>query len=804
MSIVLNGWVAVLPLVFSLPAVAQETGSIEVYGRILGEEGLQGIPFSTVVVRSTGKGTVTDDLGYFVISVPSDTSTLVISHLGYQARKVRLDSLKIQGALTIKLSEAIQYIQEVTVAVEKERIVRVPENKISTARISPELIAKLPNLGEVDVLRSFQLLPGVSATNETSAGLYVRGGTPDQNLILFDGMTIYHVDHFYGFFSAFNSNTIDDIELIKGGFPAEYGGRTSSVMEITGKPADLREVHGGGSLSLLSANAFLEVPLLRDRLSFQLAARRSYTDLIRTGLYNKIFNLYNEDNETGLQGGRAFSRQMQITHQPVFHFYDLNSKLTWKPDSLNTFALSFYNGQDKLDNSRDLQMPFNFSGGAGEDAGITDIAHWGNTGVSGQWTREWNCSFRSKAFLSYSNYYSYRDRGTNIDPGESSTVRARDNLIEDNNVRDFSFRIRNTWNAPENHTFGFGFEGTWNDIRYLLQLNDTLIPVDRKHNGLQLAVYARDRFRIGEKLILNGGIRVSWFGITGKFYPEPRLSMIWEPLENLKLKTAWGMYNQFHARIVREDVLQGSKDFWLLSDDEGIPVQSSVHYIAGAGYGKGNWYFDVEAFHKELNGLTEYSMRFTGLPGGRRRSRQEEYFFEGNGHADGIEMLVQKKYGLNTGWIAYTLSEVKHTFPDLNYGKSFHALHDQTHELKSVYSRRIGHWDLSAAFIYATGKPYTSPENVYELKLLDGSTFNYIHVSDKNAYRLPDYHRLDISASYNWKGQKTEQTVSLSIFNLYNRNNVWYKEFDIEEDRITVTDVTLLGITPNISFRINF
>ena len=372
-------------------------------------------------------------------------------------------------------------------------------------------------------------------------------------------------------------------------------------------------------------------------------------------------------------------------------------------------------------------------------------------------------------------------------------------------MKDFSFRLRNDLYLGTKHHLEFGAEGTWNDIRYLYQINDTLIPVDRQTEGLQVSAYLQDNYRITERILLSAGIRGTFYDMTEQFYMEPRVALTYEPVENLRFKGAWGMYNQFIARIVREDVLQGSRDFWLLSDGETIPVGSSTQYIAGVSYEKNDWFFDTEAFYKDLRGLTEYTMRFTGGGFGRgMRSAQENYFFEGTGHVKGMEFLIQKKYGKNTGWIAYTLSEVVHTFPELNYGNPFYALHDQTHEFKTVYTRRLGRWDLSGTFIYATGKPYTAPESVYELTLLDGTDYQYIHVSDKNSLRLPAYHRLDLSASYTWKGRKTEQAISLSVFNLYNRKNIWYKEFEIEEDVLTVTDVVLLGTTPNISFRISF
>jgi ferric enterobactin receptor len=323
---------------------------------------------------------------------------------------------------------------------------------------------------------------------------------------------------------------------------------------------------------------------------------------------------------------------------------------------------------------------------------------------------------------------------------------------------------------------------------------------------LQSSLYLQDKISLlNNKIFVNAGFRVTHFDVTNKIYPEPRLSLTFEPVPKFKIKSAWGFYNQFLTRIIREDVLQGSKDFWLLSDDESVAINSSIHYILGCSYDNKNYLFEIEGFYKNLKGLTEYSMRNTGNPMRRNQvAASEEYFFKGNGYSKGIEFLIQKKFGNSTGWIAYTLSEVKHTYPDLNNGIPYFALHDQTHELKTVFMRHIKQWDLSAAFIYATGKPYTAPESEYQLTLLDGSVYNYIHVSEKNSYRLPDYHHLDISASYNWKGFKAENVLSFSVFNVYNRKNVWYKEFNINENEVTVTDMNLLGFTPNISFTVKF
>ena len=776
-----------------------------VQGKIIDQKNNQPIPMVSVVILSTGKGTTTNDNGYFILHVPSDTITLQLYSIGYKSQKYNLSDVINPANLVILMEEEVISLDEVTISAEKDRIARVSEN-ISSVKMSPKLVAKLPNMGEVDVIRSFQLLPGISASNETSAGIYVRGGTPDQNLILFDGMTIYHVDHFYGFFSAFNANIIDDIELIKGGFPAKYGGRISSVMEITGRHADLDKVNATANISLLSVNGAIEVPVVKRRISLQVAARRSYTDIIRTGLYNKIFNLYSNDDQTQPSSGRPMGmggmRGFQMEElQPEFYFYDFNSKLNYIVNTNHILSLSFYSGKDNLDNSRDLSSNFGFgSTSSTNSTSTTDIAGWGNMGVSIKWKADWSPKFNSILFFSNSRYFSNRDRNSSMSNFSEGT-NLETGTFEDNIVNDRSVRLHNRWFANKNNTIEFGIENIENEITYSLTFSDTLNMVDRIDKGVQTAVYVQDRISLfGNKLEMKAGLRTTYQDITGNFYYEPRIAISFQPVKGLKFKSAWGNYYQLCTRVIREDVLEGSKDFWLLADGSSIQVSSSEHYIMGMSYEIGNFLFDVEAYYKTLDGLIEYSLRTTN--NFRIARTQEEYFYNGYGYAKGIEFLVQKKYGMNTGWIAYTLSEVKHTFPDLNYGNSYNASHDQPNEFKAVYMRKIKKIDLSATFVYATGKPYTAPESEYQLTLLDGSTYNYIHVSDKNSIRLPDYHRMDIALSYTWTGVKSDKSISFSIFNVYNHTNIWYKEYNISEDQVTVTNVNYLGFTPNLSFSI--
>lgn len=749
-----------------------------------------------VIVINTTYGTTSDLSGSYNIKLSEGIQKITFRYIGYKSIEKEIN-LNQNTTLNISLEIDPLWVDEILITGEKERIIRVNPKAVSSVSISPILIKKLPNFGEVDIMRAFQLLPGVSGSNETSAGLYVRGGTPDQNLILFDGMTIYHVDHFYGFFSAFNANSVDDVELHKGGFPAEFGGRISSVVDIKGKLADMDDINYGVDFSMLSANAFAEIPIIKNRLSLQTSIRRSFTDIIQSGLYNKIFNMYNYSQEESggeVSGKGRVGKQVEIV-QPAFYFFDFNTKLSFRATQKDLFTLSFYSGRDNLDKSHDQAR-------SDKSIDINDILKWGNIGVSLGWKRKWSNILQSDLSLSSSKYFSTNDNRMNMDitdtTGASSTV-GLFTSYEDNNVRDYSLRFGNIWNLTDKNIMKFGAQITQNNITYEYTQNDTLEILDRHDTGTQYAIFIQDEHTFFDRLIVNLGFRSTYYDVTEKMYYEPRFSAIMKLPYNLKLKGAIGTYNQYISRIIREDVRAGSRDFWILTDDVNVPVSSATHYIAGIDWEPGDYLFGVEYFYKDMSDLSEFTMRYTR---DKRSAKAEELFFRGDGIVNGFEFLAQKKMGKATGWLAYTYSNIIHNFSEMNNGLDFYALHDQTHELKAVYNQQVGNWDLSATWIYATGTPYTAPEGIYNLTLLDGSRFDYIHVSNKNAYRLPDYHRLDISGKYNFTIGEHKASFSLSTFNLYNHENIWYNQYETDNQtgQLIETKVTKLGFTPNLSF----
>lgn len=767
-------------------------------GKIIDKDTRETLPFVNLTVKGTAIGAASNVDGHFtILNVPNDTVSLECSYIGYEKQYLFLSPQSSTSNLIIELITSSQELEEVVITDEKQDILEANE-KTSMIKLTPLKLNTLPNLGEKDILRSFQLMPGISGANENSSGLYVRGGTPDQSLVLYDGFTVYNVEHLFGFFSSFNSNAIKDVQLYKGGFDAKFGGRLSSVVEITGKEGDRKKFNASVDMGMLSFNGFAESPI-GEKSSIIVSYRRSW----ESPVYNKIFNQFSSQPSNSTPDGMP-KREEDNTIKS--YFYDFNAKFTKRISEKENITLSFYNGADNLDNSFSPHMRGGGPGGGPKsmDINSTDLTYWGNTGASMKWSKSWTDKFYNNTLLSFSNYFSKRERSTggSFTDSEGDTKSMSQGIFENNNLLDFTLKNDFEYKLSSKQKFEFGTQSVANDIKYSYAQNDTLTIIDRKTKGLTFSTYFQDKLTLlDEKLNITAGLRYNYFTGTKKNYIEPRFNTSYQINKELRLKASIGKYYQFAKRVVREDIMQGSRDFWALADGEKLPVSSANHYIAGFSYETKDYLIDVEGYYKTLSNLSEYSLRFETSPGS---VSYEENYQIGKGVAQGIDFLFQKKYGNYTGWVGYTIGRVINKYN--NYGNYYYyASNDVSHELKLVNSYKWRNWDFSVTWIYATGKPYTAPEGGYQITLLDGTTSDYINVTVKNGVRLPDYHRLDASATYNFKiAQSSPCSISFSVFNLYNRKNVWYNEYQIIENKIIKTPVNFLGITPNISLNIKF
>ena len=777
----------------------------------------ESLPYAKVSIKDTNRITTANQDGSFTILNIPVGSILVINKMGYESKEIKVSSDTKRLIINLYKLEKDSLIEDVVV-VGSVNSNMMQQSGISQFSLSPDLTRSLPNLGEQDIFRSMQLLPGVSGSNESSSGLVVRGGTIDQNLVLFDDFTVYHVDHVFGFFSAFNNNAIKDVQFYKGGFGAKYGGRMSSVVDITGKDGNTEQFGIGASVSLLSTNAVVEQPFADGAGSFILTGRKSY----QSDLYNDILESVTGENQNA-QAGTSTPGQFALGRfsiEPESYFYDMNAKLTYRLPNDDKFSISFYNGADELDNSRDVDGNADisrlcelfdgngpFGGTFCEEeisfaVGTIDLSEWGNTGISAKYSHQWNDRLDTNFVISASEYFSYRDRLINTqviyEDSDDEPTTGESSSNEDNQLDDFTVKIENDYYLNQWNTLSFGLQYTQQNIDFSLIQNGDLV-LETKNEGATSTVYIEDEIVINALTVIPG-LRVSKYSINDEVYTEPRLSISYELNDTTQLRAAFGDYHQFALSVARQSIEEGPRNFWTLADGETVPVSKSSHFILGTTHYVGNYNFNIELFHKEYEGLSEFTQQTRPIrneDGTGLTLILEQEFHTGSGTASGVELFLQKNIGDLTGWIGYTFSEVIYDFPTVS-DTTYFADQDATNEFKTVLMYRWGDWDLASTFIYATGRPYTEVLGVVE------DTFPPTYeVGAKNDLRYDDYHRLDLSFTYNFSRRGLDGQAGLSIFNLYDRKNQWYTEYEIIEGEILETEITYRGFTPSLFFKVD-
>ena len=781
-------------------------------GKISDADSGESLPFSKVTVKDTNRVITANQDGSFTILNILSGSTIVITKMGYQRQEIQIQPNIERLTINLIKLDKDSYVEEVVVLGAASSNM-MQQSGISQFSLSPELTRSLPNLGEQDIFRSMQLLPGVSGSNESSSGLVVRGGTIDQNLVLFDDYTVYHVDHVFGFFSAFNNNAIKDVQFYKGGFGAKYGGRMSSVVDITGKDGNTEEFNIGANVSLLSTNALIETPFDDGAGSFVLTGRKSY----QSDLYNDILESVTGNNQNA-QAGTAAPGQFALGRfsiEPESYFYDLNAKLTYRLANDDKFSISFYTGADELDNSRNVDGNANLErlcdlfGGNGPFGGTyceeeisfavdtIDLSEWGNTGLSAKYSRRWSDRLDTNFVLSGSEYFSYRDRliDTQVvyDNSDDDPTTGQSSSNEDNQLDDLTLKIENTFYFNQSNTLSFGLQFAKQKIDFSLIQNNDLV-LETENEATTSTIYFQDEVWMDDLTIIPG-IRISHYDINDEIYTEPRLSLAYELNDSIQLRSAFGDYHQFALSVARQSIEEGPRNFWTLADGETVPVSKARHFMFGATHFIDDYSLSVEFFHKEYEGLSEFTQQTRPIRNEEGKGLSiilEQEFHTGTGTSSGVELLLQADLGDLTGWAGYTYSEVTYDFPTVSDTKYF-ADQDTTHEFKYVVMHRWKNWDLAGTFIYATGRPYTEV-----LGVVEGSFPPVYEVGKKNDERFDDYHRLDLSATYNFQLFGGEGTAGLSLFNIYDRQNEWYTEYDIIEGEILETEVNYRGFTPSL------
>ncbi|OEK06231.1 TonB-dependent receptor [Roseivirga misakiensis] len=812
----LNGKILLVPKQVDLDINTPSLFDLTVFGSVVDANTGENLPNALVRVRGSTKGTSTNKDGYFILpEVPTDTSTIEVSYLGFKKAEIKLAPGKNKSTLKFFMEESALELSEFVVVENLRKTVSYGD-EISQMTIDPENLSALPSLGEFDIFRSLQLLPGISGTDETSSALTIRNSPSAHNLVLFDGFTIYRLDHFFGVYSAINADAVRNIQVYKGGFGAKYGGRVSGVVDITGKTGSFNEPNYSLGVNLLSARFSANVPINGGKGALHFSARRAYTDIIRSKLFENLYRNF-RDGSNDLDAINAAD-----VLRPDFHFYDLNLKATYKVTDKDILSLSVYRGKDILDaNFEDIFRDSNNNIIRIQE--VEEHADWGNTGLGLMWSRNWSANFNSNLQLAYSNhFYQYNYSDTISDA--NADVRRTYDLDRYNNVRDIQVNLRNEVFLGNKHKVDFGINYSNLDVTSELMINDQERLSGRLFNGSGnlISFYASDKYYLTGKLLINPGLRYNLSSVSNKGFLSPRLAAIYQFNPHFEIKASGGKYFQIIREQTFDDPFTNAQDGWILSDldnqnsSNGLSILEADHWIAGFQYQKNNLTVDVEFYAKQVSGLNENIVSYVYNPITNTRTPR---ISDATGTSDiiGMDFLVQKEIGNYQGWLSYTRSKATNRFANINDGDDIPAREDQRNELKLVNIVELPDWNLSATWTYGSGRPFYEPQ-ITLITDSQGNTINYdVNNTTKAITRLPAYHRLDISAARKFENDYMKGELGISILNVYNRLNIQSRRLNREALNNLIDEnpggavptnlyrnIALLDFTPSIFINLYF
>ncbi len=764
-------------------AFAQSNRTATVSGFVSDGSNGEALIGANVFIENTLIGSSTNLNGYYVIpKVPAGESMLIVDYIGYKQFKQKLTLMPgDKKIVTVSLEVGNIQMEKVIVTGEalttSEKLFRKPISKIELA---PRQIKQMPQVAESDLLRSLQTLPGILPVSDFSSALYVRGGTPDQNLHLIDGTDVYNPEHAFGLFSTFNTDAIKKVELSKGGFGAQYGGRLSSILNVTNLDGNREEFEGTGSISLLSAKTTIQMPI-GSIGSLSGSFRRTYFD-------------------------KTIAKA--IDDVPNYYFYDGNIKAFFDINDKNKLTISGYGGEDVLD--------LTFNNNASEAIGFK--YDWGNTTGSIRWTRVISPRLFANFWVTGSRFESDFDFGDTVD------------FIEKNFVSDFTFKGHFEYHLSTHLTTNFGFEQKNLHLIFRQEFPGGIVNVDKRPK--HYVAFVQQAWRPNLRWDIEAGVRYNFFEIDENFQKlSPRFSAKYRLTDTINLKAATGLYYQFLHRIPRAFIA----DIWA-SSNKFQKASSSYHAILGVQKELGrNWELEVEGFYKDYKNIYSFNENIlTDLRPDDFENGEPVYtetrgvFRRGDGETKGAELMLRKDFGAITGWLGYSLSFTKYTVDGINQGESFSPRHDRTQavnivgnlDLKNVFRNLRGqqlikhrsNWKLGFTFIYTSGQPITLPGSGYFTNTLPDRPITEFEVYPGaiNNFRLPPYARLDISLTYEKHFRGWSIFPYLQIFNVGNRKNVWFLDHKIgfDQENQTFNQFTsvekMFPILPTIGVNFNF
>jgi hypothetical protein len=737
-------------IIFILLNLISAQTSFLVSGFVTDKNSGEALVGANVMIKDTDFGSATNSEGYYIIqNIPIGTHFLVSTYLGYEQTIKEIINADGQN-VRVDLELAPQTIQSETVEVRAEREKFKKEIGISRISVNPMKLRKLPQMGESDIFRAIQMLPGVRSQSELSSGLIIRGGNTDQNLILYDGITVYNPSHLGGVFSNFVTEGIREAELVKGAYPAEYGGRLSGVLDIHSKYGNSKKITGSAEVSLISSKALIEGPIRKG--GFLLTARRTYID--------KMLEVMESSG--------------MIDFTFPYYFYDFQGNIYQDLTKNDRVSLSIYTGNDKFD-WPDLLMGF----------------EWGNRTISYRWRHLFSEKLFSNFMVADSRFW------INVDMGGF--------MKEDDDIVDRTVKGDLTYFASEYNQIKFGFETKDLDISYLATFNDTITIAEIKQKPVYGALYYDQKLNL-HPWIIQFGVRADYYDKSEeKFSFAPRFSVKRLMSDNLALTFSTGRYYQ-HLFTMNDEYNIQIINAWI-AQDESVPAQYGDQAILGAEYSSHKYNFTAEFYAKSMNNLLVYKENRATMDDndGFDNPTVSDMFTPSDAVAWGAEFMFEKKVGKLTGNVSYTHSYVVKSIAD---EPNYWANWDRRHEFKSMVNWEISKkWNMGSTFQYGNGYPYTKMLGTYPYwePGMEDPAYQQIP-GTRNNEQLPNYHRLDVSITRHYENQWFGGDFYLNIINIYNHRNVegiTWVEGD-EEDIFVEEELKMLPILPTLGFRINF
>ncbi|MBI1838212.1 MAG: TonB-dependent receptor plug domain-containing protein [Flavobacteriia bacterium] len=730
-------------------------------------------------------GTVTNEYGFFSLTVPNELTILKVSYYGFEP--FILEASITQNEYNISLKEITSLDEVVIKASDSKR--SVESTNIGTMELALEKVDKLPVLmGEKDVLKILQLMPGVKSGGEGSSGIYVRGGGPDQNLILLDGVPVYNASHLFGFFSVFNSDALSQITLTKGGFPSRYGGRVSSVLDMRMKEGNNQKFNLEGSIGVIASRLLIEGPLKKNKGAFIISGRRTYIDALVKPFLPK-------EQKAG------------------YYFYDLNAKLNYKLNNKHHLYLSGYFGQDKasstMENS-DGSMTNSFTDK------MTSGINWGNAIGALRWNYRISPKLFTNTTFTYSSYLFklfVEDEFTNIQNGESNYNKF--SFLYFSGINDWTGKTDFTFLPNPNHIIKFGVGDIYHTfkpgVNTMSMTNNsdktTQTTGSRYTYAHEVSIYFEDEHKITNRLKANYGLHHSSFFVGTKQYHQlqPRISTNYILTENSSLKFGYSRTAQF-LHLLSNTGIGLPTDLWVPATERVAPITANQVSLGYNYEFKRIYNLTVEGYYKKMNHLIQYKEGSSFFSEDMDWQNKIEV---GQGWAYGGEFMIEKRKGRLTGWIGYTLSWSMRQFDNINFGKIFPYRYDRRNDISIVATYKINDtWDVGAVFVYGTGNAVSLATQTYNLapNTLMSNFYNsqISYFSSINNYRMPAYHRMDIGFNRTRQKKWGETVLSLSVYNVYNRQNAFYLFTEQKGSKIVLKQISIFPIIPSISWKFKF